>query len=235
MERFGGIGSAAAGLPDGPRNRGHDPLIFDLDGVLWDTSSLHEEAFNEVCRSNGLTPVPYEQLAGRTTEDAWQVIAAANGMELDASRIEELRDRKQLLARARLKLAPPLSPEIGIVAAVSGRWPLGLVTGASAGTTDIFLQAAAISFDVVVTAADVNHGKPDPEPYLLAGTKLGASPSRCWVLEDSTQGLDSAVKAGMRAVHLSAQGRCAMPHVAVVACVSTVGEFVRLATTGAHG
>jgi sugar-phosphatase len=54
---------------------------------------------------------------------------------------------------------------------------------------------------VVVTSDDVRHGKPDPEPFLLAARRLGVSDSsRCVVLEDAPAGLAAAAAAGMRSI-----------------------------------
>jgi beta-phosphoglucomutase len=53
------------------------------------------------------------------------------------------------------------------------------------------------AFDVVVTGSDVTNGKPDPEIYLLASTRLGVPPGQCLALEDAPAGIESAHNAGM--------------------------------------
>ncbi|MBI2851542.1 MAG: HAD family hydrolase [Chloroflexi bacterium] len=57
--------------------------------------------------------------------------------------------------------------------------------------------------DVIVSAEDVSRGKPDPQPYLLAAEKLGVSPQKCLVLEDSVNGVRSARAAGMHVVAIA--------------------------------
>jgi beta-phosphoglucomutase len=211
----------------------HEPmgLLFDLDGVLWDTSPVHDRAFRAVCGEERLAPVEYGRLAGRPTAAAWQLILAENGRAVEDDVITGLTARKQALAREWLRDDPPLSTEIGLVAAVAdAAVPIGLVTGSSPGTVAIFLSASGLPFGAVVTAGSVASGKPGPEPYLFAAEALDLAPGDCWVLEDSRQGLESGVAAGARTVHLAPSGpACAEPHAGVAGCVDTIDAFLRLA------
>ena len=59
------------------------------------------------------------------------------------------------------------------------------------------------AFDFVATRDDVEHGKPDPEIYLLVARELGVSPHECLVVEDSPSGVKSALSAGMYVVAVS--------------------------------
>jgi sugar-phosphatase len=187
-------------------------LFFDLDGVLWDTSALHEDAFAAVCADEGLVPLPYALLAGRATPSAWTLVLAHNGRTPHPDLVARLSTAKQLLAHSRAVL--------------------GLVTGSSSATASIFLAASGLSFDVVITGESVEVGKPGPAPYLAAAAAVGLEPGRCWVLEDSVQGLASAAAAGARAVHFVAAGAsCDGHHVATEGCVASIDAFVRL--TGA--
>ena len=61
-------------------------------------------------------------------------------------------------------------------------------------------------FDAVVSAEDVHHGKPDPEVYLLAAFRLGASPERCVVVEDAVAGVEGARRAGMKSIGVNRSG-----------------------------
>ncbi len=62
------------------------------------------------------------------------------------------------------------------------------------------LSRIGVSFPVTVCADDVAAAKPDPEPYLLAAARLGASPACCVVLEDSPNGVAAAEAAGCRLI-----------------------------------
>jgi HAD superfamily hydrolase (TIGR01509 family) len=206
-------------------------LCFDLDGVLWDTSRIHEAAFNQVCRHEGLAPVPYECLAGRSTREAWSIVLDANLVDIDEPRLARLGAAKQELARRQLRIDPPVSADLPLLASIGPRnIPMALATGSSRETVEIFLNASAdvCTFDVVVTAERVSQGKPAAEPYLLAARELGLDSKDCWVLEDSQAGLDSACAAGTRVVHLSDTQPCSLAHPTAVACVTDLRGFLRV-------
>jgi beta-phosphoglucomutase-like phosphatase (HAD superfamily) len=59
------------------------------------------------------------------------------------------------------------------------------------------------AFDFVASREDVEHGKPDPEIYLLVAQELGVQPSECLVVEDSPTGVKAALNAGMAVVAVS--------------------------------
>lgn len=204
-------------------------VLFDLDGVLWDSSPAHEWAFIEVCLKENLSPLPYTQLAGRNTPDAWALVLAANNLEATPAVVEALTGTKQKLARHRLHEQCPLRPETSLVEDLSREGLLvGLVTGSSPATVKLFLEVSGLSFDIVVDGSAVAQGKPAPEPYLAASAALSLGPSQCWALEDSEQGLHSARSAGTRAAHLRPERSCDLDHAGVEACVGSIGEFVDL-------
>jgi beta-phosphoglucomutase len=68
---------------------------------------------------------------------------------------------------------------------------------------------AYIEFDAVITGADVQRGKPDPQVFLLAAERMGALPQCCTVVEDVSVGVQAAHSAGMRAIGLVSTGRTA--------------------------
>ena len=58
-------------------------------------------------------------------------------------------------------------------------------------------------FTAVVTGKDVSRGKPDPQVFQLAASRLGVEPNRCIVVEDATHGIEAANRAGMKSVALT--------------------------------
>jgi HAD superfamily hydrolase (TIGR01509 family) len=211
--------------------RSVEGVCLDLDGVLWDTSAVHAAAFDGVCRSEGLRGVPYAELAGRSTEDAWRLILERNGFLPELAAVKALSLEKRVRAREVLKARPPLNPELAVLSSLNrADMPMALVTGSSAATVDVFLAAATslCRFDVVVTAESVPVGKPAPDPYLVAISRLGLLPQDCWALEDSEAGLHSAVASGARAVQFRCAelGQPSSPR--GVPVVATLGEFCHL-------
>ena len=93
-------------------------------------------------------------------------------------------------ARALLQGLPP------------GRWAIATSGNHLTATTRI-THTGLPSPAVLVTADDVRRGKPDPEPYLLAASRLGIAPERCVVIEDAPAGIAAAQAAGMKAIGLA--------------------------------
>jgi beta-phosphoglucomutase len=90
------------------------------------------------------------------------------------------------------------------VRAAASRGPVGIASGASIGEIRHILGTAGLldAFSAIVAAEDVEHGKPDPEPFRLACDRLsehcaGLKPSECLAVEDSLGGIQSAQSAGM--------------------------------------
>jgi beta-phosphoglucomutase-like phosphatase (HAD superfamily) len=74
--------------------------------------------------------------------------------------------------------------------------PCALVTASSRAIMDAVLKVTGLSFGVTVCGEDVRRPKPDPEPYMLAATRLGVPAAGCVVLEDSPTGIAAARAAG---------------------------------------
>jgi len=89
-----------------------------------------------------------------------------------------------------------------IAAVAAGRWAI-LTSGDSTLARASMSKAAIPEPPVLITADDVRHGKPNPEPYRLAAARLGLDPASCVVLEDSPAGVASALSAGMRVLALT--------------------------------
>ena len=99
----------------------------------------------------------------------------------------------------------------------------GLVTSGTRQRVEAALEQLQLDgrFDVIITAADIERGKPDPEGYLAAAEKLGALGSECVIFEDSIAGVRAARAAGAACVGVqtggmvkmieSEGGRCVIP------------------------
>jgi sugar-phosphatase len=165
-----------------------DPLrakafLVDMDGTLVDSVDATERAWATWAAEYGQDPAAVVAVChGRRTEDTvaeflprgeW---AAANA-RLDELEVGDTRGVSALPGAA--ELLARLEP---------GTW--ALVTSATVPLMQARMKAAGLSLpDVVVTAEDVELGKPDPQGYLLAAASLGVRPEECVVLEDSPAGV----------------------------------------------
>lgn len=189
-----------------------DLLIFDMDGVLVDTTECHRRAYDDTWMLAGIVGTAYEEIAGRKTTEVVAEVTAP--LKPTAEQLAEWVKFKQERARLYLtteKIAFHDSAEcIGRLTAAKSRLALG--TGASRETTAMVLGRFGWgeSFSIIVTGEDVTAGKPAPEIYLAAMERAGVAPNRTLIVEDSHAGLAAAaasraytasVRSGVRTEH----------------------------------
>lgn len=169
-------------------------VLCDLDGTLVDSTALITQAWTRWAVEEGLTRESFRGVAlhGRPARDIVHDLmpereeeALRRIVDIEASTpggVRTLPGANRLLNHLR--------PE---------EW--AVVTSGSNRIAQPRLAALPVRPRVVVTADDVERGKPHPEPFLLAARRLGITdPARCVVLEDAPAGLAAAAAAGMRSV-----------------------------------
>lgn len=174
-----------------------DLWLFDLDGVLVDTTRCHRRAYEELWRHVGVSGPSYDRIAGRRTGDV--VVEVTTSLAPTPTKLREWTMFKQQWARdclTREDIAFPDSADC--IRVLKERGTLALGTGASRATTDVVLARYgwSESFAVTVTADDVRQGKPEPDVYVAAMQQSGFSPRRTLVIEDSEAGLAAAIASG---------------------------------------
>jgi HAD superfamily hydrolase (TIGR01509 family) len=181
-------------------------VIFDMDGVLIDSGAHHRDAWRLLLGDIGVEPPPeYWRLTiGRPAEEAVPLLL---GRSVEREEAVALAARKrelytQLIGRGML----PIRGAPAFVAALAAQTvPRAVATSASRRDVDTLLGAIGLLryFETVVTAEDVQWGKPNPEVYLKAAAGLGLAPRTCLVFEDSLVGVHAARNAGMRVIGLT--------------------------------
>lgn len=182
-------------------------VIFDMDGVLVDSGAYHRAAWRALLEELGAEPEDDEfwrLTIGRPVEEALPVLL---GRPLSTQEIARYSKRKtdlyHQLADGRF---PPVPGAVAFVRALERQnIPRALATSASPRSVRAVLSDLDLTeqFPVVVTADDVERGKPDPEVYLAAALQLNVSPSHCLVFEDSLVGIEAARRAGMVSIGLT--------------------------------
>jgi beta-phosphoglucomutase len=182
-------------------------VLFDLDGVLIDTTDLHYRVWDEFARSKGFVP-SREQLLATNGHRADATVRLWLGSDLSDHEIAALTSDREMYFNRLLEnepvLAVPGAAEF-VTALRSAGVPIALATSATPENASLALSRIGMEsvFDVIVTAADVANGKPHPEPYLKAARGLGAPASACLVIEDSVSGILSAKAAGAKCLALA--------------------------------
>ena len=175
-------------------------LIFDLDGVLWNSDEIHAAAYRAVLEPLGVTVPAYSTLAGRRTDEVLRALLSQGGRALDETVIQRLTAAKQAVARSRLEAAPPLTPRCRqILGDLHSRFRLALASSASPGSVETFMRASATKplFEVVLSGGDVPAAKPAPDIYLAALSRLKLAAADAYVIEDSASGAEAATAAGI--------------------------------------
>jgi HAD superfamily hydrolase (TIGR01509 family) len=107
--------------------------------------------------------------------------------------------------------------------------PLALATSAGKVNIEYTLTGTGLKayFDVLVGGEEVQHGKPDPEIFLMAAQRLGIPPQRCLVFEDALLGVEAACRAGMKAIAITTTIP-AKDFVGVCPVLEIAGDFLDL-------
>lgn len=179
-----------------------DAVIFDMDGVLLDTERVWDEVREDLTRERGGAwhPGAQRDMMGMSSQE-WPVYMAER-LAVPMSPDDILVTVGDELIRRYRDALPLLPGADAAVRRMAGRWPLGLASSSPLRVILAALELAGIRdcFTAVVSSEEVGRGKPAPDVYLEAATRIGVTAGRCWAVEDSTNGIRSAVAAGMRVV-----------------------------------
>ena len=175
-----------------------EALLIDMDGVVIDSEPIHDAAQRIVYREFNLD-VPesaFSAFRGMREKEIYEQIVRdfADGHgDVDGMVAAKERTYRELLKD--LTLIPGAATFLSSAARV---YRLALTTSSASIDQQIAFERFDLAgfFEVVVTAEDIEHPKPHPQPYLATAAKLGVPPSVCLVIEDSVNGVRSAVRAG---------------------------------------
>lgn len=183
-------------------------VVFDMDGVIIESEMIH---YRSICEAMGENmKVPYQvfldQCTGSDERFAMGRMAAFSDMSYDEELFQEW-SRLKATAYARLiaEEVNPMPGAIDLVERVAEELPIGLATGSRRSDVDAAFRVLgggclAGLFQTIVTSGDVAHSKPHPITYSKAVEDLGVEPSACFAIEDSPNGIDSALGAGLRVI-----------------------------------
>lgn len=181
-------------------------VIFDMDGVLFDTERVYLESWIKVFKEYGytMTKEMYIPLMGTGRKNVKEVFKKTFG---DNIPIEEMYVKKdELLFKAIDNNEVPLKlGAIDILCYLKEEgYKIALATSAKRDRVTKQIQANNMNnmFNAIVCGDDVVNSKPDPEIFLKAAKKLDVNPENCVVIEDSLAGIKGANKGGMKGFHV---------------------------------
>ncbi|MEA2481136.1 MAG: hypothetical protein QOJ07_3058 [Thermoleophilaceae bacterium] len=179
-----------------------DAIVFDLDGVLLDSEAAWDEAREAYTRESGGSWHAGAQKAmmGMSSLEWSRYMHDDLGVPAEPEQISsDVVER--MLARYRREL--PLIPgAVEAVERIAARWPLALASSANRPLIDLALEESGLArhFRATVSSEEVPRGKPAPDVYLEAASRIGVDPAGCAAVEDSSNGIRSGHAAGMLVV-----------------------------------
>jgi len=185
-------------------------VIFDFDGVITNSEPSHLAMFQKVLAERGVYLARdeyYEKYLGMDDKECFSTILRNRGIETDPETTNILVQKKTRYLMEYIKDHIFVFPGVvDLVGTIRDRYPLAIASGALRHEIEFILKHAGLSdsFDVIVSAEDVVHGKPDPEAFTKAlrylNTVNGSEimPHECLVIEDSLAGIEAAHAAGMK-------------------------------------
>lgn len=182
-------------------------VIFDCDGLMFDTETVSTQSWRDVAGKYGilLDDEFFYQIIGSGTKNFEEVMKSHQDLmphlpEVRAERINRIMtmsaEHPGSLNKPGLTELLAYLDQVGIKKCVA--------SSSHREYVDHLLNhiGSPVSFDGVVCGDEVTHGKPDPEIFLTAAKKAGIAPERCVVLEDSKFGILAAKRAGMKSVFI---------------------------------
>jgi mannitol-1-/sugar-/sorbitol-6-phosphatase len=170
-------------------------ILFDLDGVLLDSTRVVAQQYTIWANEHGLDPVQVLKAShGVRTIEVIRRFAPRLDAEAETRKIEA-----REVAATDVTAMPGALELLGSIP--EGRWCVVTSGGRYLATTRMQRFGVPIP-KILVTADDVKHGKPDPEPYRKGAELLRANPVECVVVEDAPAGIRAAHAAGMKVISL---------------------------------
>ena len=185
-------------------------IFFDLDGTLIDSEVLWIESYLTYMKKTWFIGVESKAAEKRVYGKSCRDIHAQTKRShpgIDPDPVEMEREMRSHFHALKTSTDMCISTSVGLLKRLSKDHQIAIVSGSPrkdiAFAMDLMDVRSEVSF--YLGAEDYSRGKPDPEPYLKAATRLGLTSAQCLVFEDSYAGVSSAKEAGMTCVALKTQ------------------------------
>ncbi len=187
-------------------------IIFDLDGVLTDTSEYHYQAWKHLADDEGI-PFTHEEndahLRGVGRRDS--LLYLLKGRKVSEAQMQEMLERKNRYYAELIKNISPNEVVPGGVALLNEIRQAGIKTAiasASRNTMTVLQRLDLVScFDGIADGYSVAHGKPAPDVFIFAAGLVKTPTPACLGVEDATSGVEAIKAAGMTALGIGPRER----------------------------
>jgi HAD superfamily hydrolase (TIGR01509 family) len=178
--------------------------LFDCDGTIVNSMPLHYIAWQKALTEYGCADFSEElfyQLGGLPVTEIVKLLNERDGLSIPVDEFAHYKESLFYDMIHELEAIPEVLEEIH---RTHGTVPFAVVSGGTRESVLKSLNVLGIAhlFETLVCAGDYTHGKPSPEPFLLAAQQLGVDPKDCLVFEDAEPGIRAATAAGMKHVRI---------------------------------
>jgi HAD superfamily hydrolase (TIGR01509 family) len=175
-------------------------VLFDFDGVIVDSESIHKKTFMEILSIDVPENRWYNEFAGTGSRSIFVRLLEENSLEGDPEKLVEKRRELFNQYLDRLKPIPGLREFLKHLK--EKKIKTAIVSGGHSSYINALLEMLDLKefFYFIISADDIPYRKPDPKPFLIAAEQLGVKPEECMVIEDSYSGCEGARRAGMKLV-----------------------------------
>jgi HAD superfamily hydrolase (TIGR01509 family) len=175
--------------------------LFDCDGTVVDSMPLHFLAWKQALGewNCAFSEDTFYAWGGLPVAEVISRLNAEHGLKMPVAAVELRKEHLYYNNISRLQVVPEVVEHID---AMYGKIPFAVVSGSTRESVVKSLEAVGLldKFETLVCAGDYAKSKPDPEPFLLAASRLGVAPAACLVFEDTDMGIQAATAAGMASV-----------------------------------
>ena len=181
-------------------------VIFDMDGVIFDTERVYLEIWQSVFEKYGykMTKELYITVMGTGRKNVIKTFLENFGDDLPIEKMYEEKDNQlfYLIENQGIPLKKGVKELFSMLK--EKNYKIALATSAKRDRVEKQIKDKWLkeSFDAIVCGDDVEKGKPSPDIFLKAAKKIDVEPENCFVVEDSPAGIKAAFSGGMKGIHV---------------------------------
>jgi beta-phosphoglucomutase len=182
-------------------------VLWDMDGTLVDSEEFHWLSWRDTMAAEGL-PITRNQFVATFGQRNDSILPHWLGADAAPQRIQRVGDEKEALYRKLVRdsgMAPLPGAAEWVRRLHQEKWRQAVASSAPRANVEVVLEVIGLGgcFQAIVSAEDVTAGKPDPQVFLAAASRLATVPAQCVVVEDAVAGVEAARRAGMRSIGVS--------------------------------
>ncbi len=201
-------------------------VLWDMDGVLIHSAEYHHEAWRMALALERyeLTYEVFVRTFGQRNDTVLRDIFGAEYPDHDIQRVADAKEveYRRLVREKGIEALPGVLKWLRYLQ--TNGWQQAVASAAPRANVEAIVDAVGIRpfFNAITSSEDVTRGKPDPQVYLVAAQRVGASPARSIVIEDAPAGVEGAKRAGMTSIGVLTSH----PHLEADLVVRSLDELV---------